>query len=329
MARMHFLNVDEGDCSIIQHNSGRITVIDVCNAEGPQAASKAVASKQSLMEKGINGNFQQKKYPVNPISYLQQIGATSIFRYIQTHPDMDHMDGIKALFEHFRPLNFWDTDNEKEMDGSQWPTSRYTEADWTFYTDLRNGKPEHDPKRLALLAGNSGRYWSLGEGDQAGDGLRILAPTKTLLEQAIAKDDYNDCSYVLLYRTAHGKRILFAGDSHDQTWQHILHAHTDDVMNVDLLIAPHHGRDSSRSYAFLDTLHPTLTLFGNARAQHLAYDAWNNRNLDFVTNNQANCVVVEIGASLGIYVTHEPFARRRNPASLYDKDIGGWFLMSI
>ena len=33
MATIHFLNVKEGDCSIIEHNSGHTTVIDVCNAK--------------------------------------------------------------------------------------------------------------------------------------------------------------------------------------------------------------------------------------------------------------------------------------------------------
>ena len=34
-------------------------------------------------------------------------GISSIFRYVQTHPDMDHMDGIEALFHKFSPTNFW------------------------------------------------------------------------------------------------------------------------------------------------------------------------------------------------------------------------------
>ena len=33
MATIHFLNVKQGDCSVISHNSGRVTVIDVCNAK--------------------------------------------------------------------------------------------------------------------------------------------------------------------------------------------------------------------------------------------------------------------------------------------------------
>ena len=29
MAKIHFLNVDEGDCSIIQHDNGKVTMIDI------------------------------------------------------------------------------------------------------------------------------------------------------------------------------------------------------------------------------------------------------------------------------------------------------------
>ncbi len=32
MSTIHFLNVLEGDCNIIQHDSGRITMMDVSNA---------------------------------------------------------------------------------------------------------------------------------------------------------------------------------------------------------------------------------------------------------------------------------------------------------
>lgn len=30
MSRIHFLNVDEGDCSIIEHGNGKVTMIDIC-----------------------------------------------------------------------------------------------------------------------------------------------------------------------------------------------------------------------------------------------------------------------------------------------------------
>ena len=110
-------NVKEGDCSIIEHNSGHNTVIDVCNAKPIEPVEEALMATMAKSERGISGNFQQKTFPVNPISYMNDRGISSIFRYVQTHPDMDHMDGIEALFDEFSPTNFWDTGNTKEM---QW-----------------------------------------------------------------------------------------------------------------------------------------------------------------------------------------------------------------
>ena len=326
MAKIHFLNVKEGDCSVIQHNSDRVSVIDVCNASSSTSSdSQAARLSLKLESESVGGNFHQKKHPVNPIEYLQQHGVTSIFRYIQTHPDMDHMDGIKALFEEFNPTNMWDTDNNKEIDDSSWNGSPYDAADWKYYRNKRDTKPSTDPRRLALLAGAQGEYWN----STGGDGIHILAPTKELVDAADDTNDYNKCSYVLLYRTGEN-RIVFGGDSHDETWDFILANYESDVKDIDLLIAPHHGRDSGRSYEFLDVLTPSLTFFGNAPSEHLAYDAWRRRDLKIVTNNQANCMVVDASQNpMDLYVTNEKFARRVNASTKYVEEFQAWYAYPI
>ena len=326
MATIHFLNVKEGDCSVIQHNSGRVSVIDVCNAKPPESLeSYAEMSSAEDATRGVQGNFQQKKHPVNPIAYLRDHSVNSIFRYIQTHPDMDHMGGIKTLFSEFHPENFWDTENQKEIPEDSWSRAPHSIDDWQFYKRLRDGKPKNKPKRLTNLAGDRGQYW-LCEG---GDGLQILAPTQILVDTANNSGDYNDCSYVLLYRTDE-HRIVFGGDSHDKTWEHILEKYGDDVKEIDLLIAPHHGRSSGRSYEFLDVLRPKLTFFGNARSEHLAYGAWNSRHLRFVTNNQANCMIVDASQKpMNLYVTNEAFARKVNASTYYSEAFQAWFAYRI
>ena len=234
-------------------------------------------------------------------------------------------------FGEFNPENFWDTDNQKEMDASSWTSSPYDAEDWKFYKNLRDTNPSSDPRRLTLLSGATGKYWNQNEdGSGGGDGIQVLAPTRALVDSANASDnDYNDCSYVLLYRT-NGHRIIFGGDSHDATWEHILTNWEDDVTNIDLLIAPHHGRDSGRSYEFLDVLKPTLTFFGNARSEYWPISAWSNRGLPIVTNNQANCMVVQTDAnSMALYVTHETFARAVNPSTFYSENLKAWFAYFI
>ena len=186
------------------------------------------------------------------------------------------------------------------------------------------------PKRLALLAGAEGKYFNVAaDGRKAGDGLYVLAPTQELLATANRTEEYNDCSYVILYRTGDW-RIVFGGDSHDRTWEFILEEHSQDVSNVDLLIEPHHGRKSGRSHEFLDALRPSLTLFRNARSEHLAYAAWNYGELPFITNNQANCIVTDINnTSINIFVTNETFARAKNQGTFYDEINKGWYIFSI
>jgi len=113
---VHFLNVKEGDCSIIEHISGNISVIDVSNARKEYTIEEKISALLKTLKEAGSGNFNQKAYPINPIEYIKSFGITSIFRFILTHPDMDHMDGIKDLFEEFRPINFHDTDNNKEIE---------------------------------------------------------------------------------------------------------------------------------------------------------------------------------------------------------------------
>jgi len=324
MATIHCLNVLEGDCAVIEHSSGHVTVIDVCNAKPENPTLEEAYAFLAETETGATGNFNQKKYPVNPISYLTSRGIWSVFRFILTHPDMDHLDGMKVFFKTFSPLNFWDTDNQEEKDFEN--ETKYDEDDWLFYQGLRTRGKNSNPKRMTLYSGASGKYYNEdGAGKSGGDGLRILAPTPTLVRDANKCGDYNDCSYVILYRTS-GRRILFGGDSHDETWKHILANHKNDVAGVDLLLAPHHGRKSGRSYDFLDVVKPKLTFFGNARSEHIAYGAWNYRKLPFITNNQAGSLIVDISrGTMGVYVANKEFARKANRNTFFSKTHHAYF----
>jgi competence protein ComEC len=98
----------------------------------------------------------KKEYPVNPIDYLYEREITRIFRFILTHPDMDHMDGIKEFFAHLSPINFWDTDNncEKEFETDEY--GRYNPDDWYFYKSLRDKTATNSPTRLTLFSGKKG-----------------------------------------------------------------------------------------------------------------------------------------------------------------------------
>jgi competence protein ComEC len=339
MSVIHFLNVLEGDCNIIQHDSGRMTVIDVSNAYNEDYTPAEIAVKNSAQRNNMrlrsqvpSGkiNYRQKEIPDNPIEYLNNnIGTTDIFRFIISHPDMDHLDGIKDLFESCKIHCFWDTDNNKQI--TDFNGGGYNKEDWDFYTKLRDGNYRNDVRR-AFCAGNSWNYF-----DQ--DYIQILAPTTELIKEANKCGDYNDSSYVLLYTPPKSNggvwKILFAGDSHDKTWEYILKFHKNEVTNVDILFAPHHGRDSKRNYDFLKVITPTITLFGNASSEHLAYDFYPKTR---VTNNQAGYVIMDINpGSIAFYVKNKEFAnnyrnkegKRKWGASTYNQKFQSWELFHL
>ena len=312
MSTVHFLNVGKGDCTFIQHNSGRTSLIDICkgNYTAPAVNQSAEAQLVDLINErteAAKGNFGMAKKPTNPIDYLEGLGVSGIFRYILTHPDMDHMDGLDLMMDVFSPRVFWESGVRKEKpDFSQ--QGEYSEEDWDRYETMCGGK-EPNLKVLNKLAGSRFQYANKSEdGKGGGDGLYILAPDKDLVVTANDGGEVNDASYVLLYRSA-GGRILIPGDAHDGTWEYVIDNYKDDVANCSVLFAPHHGRRSGANFDFLDVIKPKITFFGCAASGHLAYEQWSNRGLDVVTNNQAGNIVLECAAGrIDVYIENRRFA---------------------
>lgn len=333
---IHFLNVLEGDCNIIQHNSGRTTVIDVSNAYNQEDTDEEKAVKASAEREARRTrtavpsgktNYFQKLSPDNPIDYIKGLGIKQIWRFIVTHPDMDHLDGIRDLYQEFSIPNTWDTDNDKYCDENGFGGG-YNKEDWKFYQEIRHGRYAAT-RRLALLADHQADFWNQ-------DNIKILCPTADLIKEANTKKDYNESSYVLLFTPpkaggGHWK-ILFAGDTHDAAWNYILANYQAEVSNVDILLAPHHGRDSGRNYDFLKTLQPKITLMGNASSKHLAYTSYPK---DRITNNQAGFVVLAVTEkTIELFVKHYEFARdfrhkRGWSAPVFDKKMNAWHLGTL
>lgn len=327
MERLHFLNVNEGDCTWIQHCSGRDTIVDICNGNAVDVKrNDGIALLEELAKAttigGPQGNYNQAEYPTNPIQYFKQMGlGKSVFRFILTHPDMDHLDGIKRLFSNYKVINFWDTDNNKTMDFSDLRGSgKYKEWDWEYYRRIRNNNKA--PKVLQLLAGSEGEYYG-------NDGIEILSPTENLIAKANNTNDYNTSSYVLLFTTNYCKKVLLEGDSDEVAWDSIMENYSNDLIDIDVLIAPHHGRKTGGCSKYLDWLNPKITLFGNAKSKHLDYGSWNNMGLKHITNNQAGNIMVDFSEPFEakVYVSNESFASsyvRKYGKSLKSKDVNGY-----
>lgn len=190
----------------------------------------------------------------DPVAYfLKRWPGHSIFRFILTHPDLDHIRGLNRLQDSGIVINnFWDTDHVIDKTG----LSDADEDDWGTYQEFRAGKT--NAKVHHLLRGSSGSFWNEDAEGGIGDGWSILAPTPTLQTMADEAADPNGHSYVL-HLNAHDTRVIFGGDATVPVLTDI-HSHYRKNLKCDLYVAAHHGRDSGYHLEAFQAMQPEYTL---------------------------------------------------------------------
>ena len=195
MPTVHFLNVGQGDCSILQHSSGRVTMIDICGGNLSTEDENRAKLIHRIFESSVNarGNYRMKECTTNPVNYCKQHGITDIFRFILTHPDMDHMDGLSSLLTHVPVANFWETGVRKEK--PDFAEGRYKEEDWDCYAEMAARKRQ-GVTVLSNLARAEFKFANKSEPKGGGDHLSIVAPTPALVAAGNESKDCNDASYV-------------------------------------------------------------------------------------------------------------------------------------
>lgn len=253
--KIHFLNVGHGDCTIVEFASGRVMMIDINNSQSlPEADKEALAESKGISlndfryrrSQFVKGEFRSweeyyKSLLVDPADYFgKHFSGREIFRYIQTHPDMDHMSGLHRLFwqDKVGLGNFWDVDHAKVLEESGFDHGKFSYLDWEVYEDLRRGVgPDGSTHRVInKLRGATGEYWS-------DDGIEVLSPTQDLIDMCGMDGKYNNCSYVIKISHA-GRTVILPGDAEAAAWKSILAEPGGNAISCDILKASHHGRKS-------------------------------------------------------------------------------------
>ena len=335
MLRIHFLNVGHGDCTIIKHHSGRLTMIDINNSQDydpdsfkdfkdflaeqkrsenhllsrsalagigaialpPRNALAGIGDiglshrnaladvntiglpfqnalagigttglpQRGALTMGIRDILAQdredkekaKSELTDPIEFLQRnYPGQKLMRFVLTHPDLDHMRGIKALHDKIGFHNFWDTNHTKKT-----PTFRNDgdKIDWEFYQQLRAGSSKHYYTR-----GDS--FFAFGKdenGRAGGDNIEILSPTNDLVRSCNEAGKSNSLSIVL--RVSHaGKSVLLSGDAENDAWE-IMANYYGNTLKSDFLKASHHGRDSGYNLSAVKLIAPIITFVSVGR----------------------------------------------------------------
>jgi len=265
MLRIHFLNVGHGDCCIVEFiDNSRVTMIDINRTsemdensarEIYESLSTSLAAKLILMSESkiTSSMLVRVGYDIklqDPIEYLHEKNITNIFRFISTHPHIDHLSGLYELHKQMGFTNIWVIKNRYEPDLDKLSESQ--KKDWELYKKFRDA----DKRRVEGVTivrpeeGNQAQYYEE-------DGIQILAPNDQLKEGS--ESNPNKMSYVLLIKHKE-RKILLPGDAEKETWKYLVENYESELRNIDILKAAHHGRDSGYYQPAVKLMSPTYTV---------------------------------------------------------------------
>lgn len=254
----------DGDMFYIMHGSDNFTCIDCCLDE------------------------DRKEEIISEIKDLR--AQKGIFRFISTHPDDDHICGIKDLNAAVHLDNFYCVKN--------CANNPQGEEDFRAYCDHRDGKGVFhifkDCSRCWMNKSNEERKCS---------GINILWPDTTnkayteILEQVKDWNNVNNLSPIISYSIANSATFLWFGDMETNFMEQIAKEVKFDEATV--LFAPHHGRKSGRVIdEWLAQIKPRIIVIGSAPCEHLDYyDECNEINhydgYCTITQNRAGDIAFE------------------------------------
>jgi beta-lactamase superfamily II metal-dependent hydrolase len=237
------LNVGAGSTTVVKSPSGNVSVIDLNDGQ-EQRSYETDPSAKPLTD---------------PVAWCRDNVNGNIFRFILSHPDADHMAGLRRLLlkDGVSVVNFWDLPHKRTRSEEDCRTEKAWH-DWALYHAFRSEVSIDGvtwPTRLSPMRGDTNNYWT-------GDQIEVLSPTPGLVATGDKADEYNDASYVL--RVTHATtKVLIAGDVEETAWNDMIAAGV--PLRANVLIASHHGRKSGFSEEAMALIKPEVVIVSTAK----------------------------------------------------------------
>lgn len=272
MSLIKSISVGNGDMFYIKHASNNFTIID-CNMDD--------TNKQRITDE-----------------IKKESSGKAICRFISTHPDEDHIHGLKYLDDEINILNFYCVQNEATKDDET--------DDFKRYCELR------DSKKAFYLFRECSRRW-MNDNDKeknyGSSGINILWPIreneyfKSELLDAKNGESPNNISPIIKYSLQDGVTVLWFGDLENSFTEKI--KDTIELPKADIIFAPHHGRSSGKlPKEWMDSIDPKIVVIGEAPSNQINYLAGYNT----ITQNTAGNIIFDCQeANVDIYVSNENY----------------------
>jgi competence protein ComEC len=225
--RVTFLDVGQANCALVEFPKGKKMLIDGGGFPGDQ--------------------FDVGKMVVAP--YLWHAKILHIDYLVLSHPQADHMNGLRFIAKTFNPKEFW-------YNGMQ--------VDKASFRELMSIVESKRIQKLLPADLANGREIN-------GVKVEILHPEPTILSSnRFDKSTRLNNNSLVLKISYGGRSVLFPGDLERQG-EAVLVSRSGQDLRSDILLSPHHGSRNSSSEDFLQMVRPHICVISSGEENFFGF----------------------------------------------------------
>lgn len=225
----------------------KITYLDV--GQGNSALIQFPGRKRMLMDGGgfAKGTFDVGRMVVAPFLFRSKILRVDYL--VLSHPQSDHMNGLRFMASHFRPVEFWYNGQDIETPA---------------FKGLMDTIHSKNIKILLPAALSKGREIS-------GVKIEVLHPPagRSFTIPYEGTGDLNNHSLVIKL-SYQGVSFLFPGDIEKEGESAVL-SNGGPALHSDVLLAPHHGSGTSCTIPFLEMVRPEVCVISSGTGNYFGF----------------------------------------------------------
>ena len=231
-----------------RYNPGlKVTYLDV--GQGNAALIQFPGRERMLID---GGGFSRSTFDVGRMVVAPFLFHSKILRIdylVLTHPQTDHMNGLRFIASHFHPKEFW--------------YNGYGVKSLSYIELMKIVEESKIRKRLPF---------HLREGREiSGVKVEILHPySGESKEQLVENTTGMNNNSLVLKLSYGGKSLLFPGDL-ERAGEEVVISRAGPLLRSDILLAPHHGSRNSCSKGFLQIVRPQICIISSGYGNYFGF----------------------------------------------------------
>jgi competence protein ComEC len=225
----------------------KVTYLDV--GQGNSALIQFPGKERMLID---GGGFSRSTFDVGRMVVAPFLFSSKILHVdylVLTHPQADHMNGLRFIASHFQPKEFW-------YNGYEVKSRSFTEL-------VRIVEERKVRKRVP--------FEIRGVQEISGVKVELLHPLSVEGEEQLGDNLVGMNNYSLVLKLSYGGRsLLFPGDL-ERAGEEVVISGAGSLLRSDILLAPHHGSRYSCSKAFLQMVRPKTCIISSGHGNYFGF----------------------------------------------------------